>query len=125
MAMSKPKEHPSGVTAQYHRIVSISANFNPPPGYVQSGFDCVAQVEIASYLDADARAAGKSPVDKIYKNVGIQGEPTREAVYRFLSRPVEYAQIDVPGMVDGKPGSVPQSIAVSDSITGFNEAEPV
>jgi len=119
MAMQKPIEFPSGVVAEYHRILRANADFVSHPGKT------LVTVEIGCYLNKEARDAGKQPVMTEMRTVLIEGqEPTREAVYGWLSQPVRKLQIMTPmpregGIIE----SVPIEVDDPTSITGFNDAE--
>ncbi|MFO0521133.1 MAG: hypothetical protein ACK515_12025 [bacterium] len=121
MAMQKPIEFPSGVVAEYHRILRANADFVSHPGKT------LVTVEIGCYLNKEARDAGKQPVMTEMRTVLIEGqEPTREAVYGWLSQPVRKLQIMTPMPREG--GIIENVlIEVEDptSITGFNGADLV
>lgn len=53
MALELNKEFPSGVTADYWKVINLSVNFS----------SMCATVEVGLYVNAAARSAGKSPVE--------------------------------------------------------------
>jgi len=89
MAMSLPRELPSGVTTTYHRILRANFNFNPPPAYQADGITVLVELEIGEYLSHEARLDGKNPVRSevrcIPANEGTKS--VLDAIYQFLSQP--------------------------------------
>ena len=121
MAMQKPIEFPSGVVAEYHRILRANADFVSHPGKT------LVTVEVGCYLNREARDAGRPPVMTEIRTALIEGtEPSREAVYGWLSQPVRKVQSMTPmpregGIIE----SVPVEIEDPTSITGFNGAASI
>jgi hypothetical protein len=117
--MHKPIEFPSGVVADYHRILRANADFVSHPGKT------LVTVEIGCYLNREARDAGRPPVMTEIRTALIEGqEPSREAVYGWLSQPVRKVHSVTPvprgeGIVE----NVPIEVEDPTSRTGFNGAE--
>lgn len=123
MALSKTIELPSGVTVTYHRILRIAANYEGAKGMIQA--------EIGSYLDEDARRAGREPVRVQHVQLAIDGiEASREAIYAALAAPIPLREVMAPK--DGakalpQGGFAPEDMLVAHvparAATGFEEAE--
>lgn len=62
MALLLPRELPSGVTTQYHRILKANFDFNPPPPYRADGVFVLVTLEVGEYLTEEHRRAGRDPV---------------------------------------------------------------
>ena len=84
MAITKGIDTPFGVGLKYHRIVSMSVLHAHR----------VVDVSLGSYVDQDARDAGKAPMSVMpavrlsFEDVG--DEPTRATVYAALKERPEF-----------------------------------
>jgi hypothetical protein len=123
MAMQKDIEFPSGVVATYHRVMRANADFTAREGKT------LLSVEVGCYLNEAARRNGKLPVMTEHVSIEINGgEPSREAVYAILSRPLRMVTQQVQTGYDSKTGQPTyEQIEVPDpaTFTKFNDAQPV
>ena len=123
MAIQKTVNLASGVAVTYHRIDAIAVRFN---GTGLKPF--TASIEVGSYLNGSTASSGKSPVSTQTIAVSLDVEPSRAALYTWLTAPLQYHAVTVPTLtnVNGAPTpgtTTVQQAATSD--TGFSGATAV